>query len=92
MREFSKIDPRIWHDIQFRSLETTEAKIVLMYLYTSPRQNISGCFYLPIGYALEDLNLDESRYSPALEELCKKSAITYDHQTREVYIFLDGLK
>ena len=45
MARFRKIDPRIWNDAKFAAL-SSEAKLLFLYLLTSPAMTILGA--LPI--------------------------------------------
>jgi hypothetical protein len=69
MREFSKISPRVWRSQRFRALASDDARHLHLYLLTCEHQNSAGAFRLPAGYACNDLNWGQDRFSRALAEL-----------------------
>ncbi len=54
MRTFGKIEPKFWMWAKRHEL-SPEAKLMAVYLLTSPHSNTIGCYYLPDGYLVEDL-------------------------------------
>src|SRR5688572_16790763 len=53
-RKYRRIDPRIWGDERFRSLET-DCKLLALYCLTSPQGNRIGLFRFSLALASEDL-------------------------------------
>jgi hypothetical protein len=58
MRSYGSVHTKFWinSDVQLLS---PNAKLLALYLLTSPHTNMLGCFRLPIGYVVEDLQLDK---------------------------------
>jgi len=82
---YSKIFVKIWHSKDFRTL-SEEAKMLFMYLLTSPHRNMGGFYYLPLPYLCYDIGLDEDRVKKAMEELIRKDMAIYDYDTQIVLI------
>jgi hypothetical protein len=85
MREFSKITPAMWRDKRFRSLPSSDAKLVSLYLLASEHQNSAGAYRLPTLYACSDLGWDEERFAAARAEVLKADLFAFDPETEEFY-------
>ena len=77
MARFRKIDPRIWNDAKFASL-SNEAKLLFMYLLTSPSMTILGALPMRASAVAEELGLDSKRYAIRYEELSRLGMAEYD--------------
>lgn len=77
MSRYAKIETFIWHDDKFREL-TDDARMLFLYLLTSPHGNMCGLFYLPELYAASDLQWTPERYRRGIEALSKASRIAAD--------------
>lgn len=74
---YRKIYIRIWRDDDFRSLSES-GKLLFFYLLTCPHGHLSGIFFLPIGYAMEDLGWDDQEIREAWNEIERNEMIEYD--------------
>lgn len=82
MRDFNKVSPRVWQSKKVRGLGA-KAKLVYLYLLTSPHCNSLGCYTLPIPYADADLNIDARE---ALAECQAAGLIEFDDQENVVLV------
>src|SRR6266481_7056163 len=85
MREFSKVSPAIWSSPKFRGLPD-DARQALLYFITSAHQNACGCFALPDGYSITDLQWALERFRLARAALVDASMILFDEATSEVLV------
>jgi hypothetical protein len=86
MREFSKVSPLIWRDKRFRSLATSDAQLVYLFLCTCEHQNSAGCYRMPDGYVAADLGWDLQRYLDARSHVVEAGLIVFDLSTSELCI------
>lgn len=86
MRDFTKVSPKIWRNRAFKALPTDEARLLMLYLTTCEHQNITGCFRLPEGYALDDLGWQGEQYRHALAALTDSGLVISDPETLEVFV------
>lgn len=77
MARFRKIDPRIWNDAKFAGL-SSEAKLLFLYLLTSPAMTILGALPIRATAVAEELGLDPKRYAIRYEELSQQGMVEYD--------------
>lgn len=77
MARFRKIDPRIWNDAKFAAL-SSEAKLLFLYLLTSPAMTILGALPIRASAVAEELGLDPKRYAIRYEELSQQGMVEYD--------------
>lgn len=77
MARFRKIDPRIWNDAKFAGL-SSEAKLLFLYLLTSPAMTILGALPIRASVVAEELGLDPKRYAIRYEELSQQGMVEYD--------------
>lgn len=82
---YSKVFVKIWHSKDFRTL-SGEAKMLFVYLLTSPHRNMGGLYYLPFPYLCFDVGLDEERITKALQELADRDMALYDFDAQVVLI------
>ncbi|UXS31362.1 hypothetical protein FY152_04340 [Agrobacterium tumefaciens] len=86
MRDFTKVSPKIWRNKAFKALPTDEARLLMLYLMTCEHQNITGCFRLPEGYAVDDLGWQGEQYRSALAALKNSGLVIGDPETFEVFV------
>ena len=86
MRDFNKVSPTLWQSGRFVGLPSDDGRLLYLYLLTCPHQNKSGCFWLPAGYACNDLRWDEVRYQAARQELVGAGLIQVDDDAGYVLI------
>lgn len=60
MRDYGLVSSQFWITPDLQSI-SSDAKLLGVYLLTSPHTNMLGCFRLPIGYISEDLRWDKTR-------------------------------
>lgn len=77
MSRYTTVESIIWHDEKFRSLPE-DARMLFLYLLTSPHSNMLGIFYLPKLYACSDLQWDPERYQRGIDTLCHTLLIEVD--------------
>lgn len=77
MREYGKVQTKIWNSRKFTSLDA-DGRLLYLYLLTCPNLNSVGCFILKDGYALADLGWDEIRYRKAMDSLCIAHLVAQD--------------
>ncbi len=82
---YSKVFVKIWHSKDFRTL-SGDAKLLFVYLLTSPHRNMGGFYYLPFPYLCFDIGLDENRVTKAFEELEDRGMAVYDKDAQVVLI------
>jgi len=86
MRDFSKVSPLLWRDKSFRSLASSDARLLYLYCMTSEHQNSAGCYRIPDLYAASDLGWDPPRLLQAREEIVRAGLVQFDEDTSEIYI------
>lgn len=75
---YVKINRKIWHTAQFRSL-SPDARELFFYLATCPHGNMLGIYVLRPGYALEDLQwVDPKLFTASLGELLAAGLFRHD--------------
>lgn len=85
MGSYVRVKRRVWHDEKVQPL-APEAKLLFMYLLTSPHGNALGCYVLRRGYALEDLGWDTATFDLHFQALLDAGVIRYDPETHVVLI------
>ncbi|MCP5075961.1 MAG: hypothetical protein GY947_22050 [Rhodobacteraceae bacterium] len=86
MREFTKISPAIWNSQRFKALPEDNARFLMLYFLTCMHQNNAGCYYLPDGYALSDLDWEQGQYEAACKQLVEAGLIRFDPNESVVMI------
>lgn len=79
MARYRKIDPRIWNDAKFSSL-SSEAKLLFMYLLTTPAMTMIGAIPMRASAVAEELGLDAKRYAIRYRELSDVGIVEYDER------------
>lgn len=85
MNRYSQIYSQIWFDGKYTSLSDT-AKLMFLYVLTSPHGNMIGYYRLPVAYAACDLGWDKKDVISALDELTVAGMISYDDKANVVLI------
>lgn len=65
---YGQVAAKFWTDEKVRGWDAT-AKLVALYLLTSPHRNLLGFYVLPLSYAAEDLGISKKKLVAALEKL-----------------------
>ncbi|KXX64035.1 hypothetical protein [Marichromatium gracile] len=68
MRDYGRIHTRFWEQPEITAL-SVEARLLAVYLLSSPHSNLLGCYRLPKGYVADDLRLDEAALERAFADL-----------------------
>lgn len=84
-REFNMVSPALWGSEKFASVSRS-AKLLHLYVMTSPHQTSAGGYRLPAGYAAEDLHCDPDEFGADLAELVKAGLLLHDPDSKEVYV------
>lgn len=79
MARYRKIDPRIWNDAKFSSL-SSEAKLLFLYLLTTPAMTVVGAIPMRASAVAEELGLDSKRYAIRYQELYDRGIVEYDER------------
>lgn len=85
MREYGQIQTSYWTDPDIQPL-SDQAKILGAYLLTGTHSNGIGCYRLPQGYVMEDLNWSFETISKSFGELLEIGFIQQDNRTGWVFI------
>lgn len=79
MARYRKIDTRIWNDAKFSKL-SNGAKLLFMYLLTSPQTQQIGAVPLRAESVAAELNLDMKQYQIQYDELYQMGIVEYDER------------
>lgn len=71
MREYGQVQSAFWQSPDAQSWSDT-GKLLALYLLTGPHANGIGCYRLPDGYVMADLDWSPERVSKGFEELSSK--------------------
>lgn len=80
MRDYGKVHTRFWLTPE-TLMWSDDAKLLYLYLLSSPHCNLLGCFRIPLGYLSEDLQWQVERVQAALAELIEAKRIIRCEQT-----------
>ncbi len=80
MRAYGKLESGFWQNQKVRKL-TDAAKLLLTYIYSTPHGNSVGCFVLPDGYIMADMNWPSELVSKHVLELVAEGFIERDAPT-----------
>ncbi len=81
MRTYGRIETSFWQNPKVRALSCDESRYLLLYLYTCPHGNSLGCFVLPDGYIMADLNWPYETLALRFSELVAKGFIEGDAES-----------
>lgn len=79
MARYRKIDPRIWNDAKFSRL-SNEAKLLFIYLLTSPQTQMIGAVPMRAESVAAELGYDAKRYGIRYRELYDMGIVEYDER------------
>lgn len=79
------IKSRFWMDEKVRGW-SDDAKLLALYLLTSPHNNVLGCYVLPELYACADLGWERKRFAKAFARLVEDDFVKVDPKTDLVLI------
>ena len=85
MRDYGKVHTSFWTSLTIRSM-SEDARVLAMYLLTSPHGTIAGVFRLPDGYVCEDLQWDSKRVNKGFMELLSNGFANRCETTKWVWI------
>jgi hypothetical protein len=85
MREYGKVYCALWSSTDFRSLDE-DARMLVLYLLTSPHATIAGVFRLPDGYITEDVQWPRERVAEGFQNLEDNGFATRCPVTQWVWI------
>ncbi len=90
MRDYGKISTGIWHSKKFRGLDET-IKLFYLYLHTCKHGNSAGCFHLPKGYILADMQWSLDAIGRAMDRAMDRGLISYnnDEEVIKIHDFLE---
>lgn len=83
MRDYGKVHTSFWASPTMQNLDS-DARLLALYLLTSPHSTMIGAFRLPDAYACEDLGWTSERFRNGLETL--SGFVEYDSATKWVWI------
>lgn len=85
MRDYGKVHTSFWSSPTITAM-SEDARMLAMYLITSPHSTIAGVFRLPDGYVCEDLRWDAERVSKGFVELFAKGYANRCETTKWVWV------
>lgn len=80
-----KLDTGVWDDPRVIGLSCT-GKLVYMYLLTTPRGNLLGCFECTVPCLARDTGLSHDEAKGALDELVEGGLVDVDAESGEVLV------
>ncbi|MDZ7868802.1 MAG: hypothetical protein U5L02_06290 [Rheinheimera sp.] len=80
MRDYGKISTSIWRSKKFNGLASDSERLFYFYLHTCQHVNSVGCYSLPIGYIMADLDWTKKAAIEAIDSLSKAGLIAYDSE------------
>ena len=87
-RSYGTIPSEVWLGIEipgFLSL-TADAKLVVIYLLSSPHANMLGLYWLPLPYMAREMRLSEERIGAAIETLEAAGMVKYDAASEHIFV------
>lgn len=85
MRDYGKVHTSFWSSKTLRGLDS-DAKVLALYLLTSPHTHMAGVFRLPAAYACEDLGWVAERLENGFKTLSDAGWLRRCSQTCWVWI------
>ena len=82
---YSRIEDKFWIDPMVRKM-TEDARILFLYILTTPQRNIVGLFHLPSAFACYHLQWTPQRFEKSLKELIKANRVKYDFDLELIFI------
>lgn len=87
---YRSIETSMWSDPDFESL-TVYAKLLFVYLITSPYSHVSGIYYVRKSVVIEETGLTEKAYRSGIDTLSKLEMCYFDIPKNIVWV-KNGLK
>jgi hypothetical protein len=85
MRDFSKFSSAFWHSKAIRAL-SDDGRYFQVYAITNGHQTACGCFALPDGYAISDLQWPTERLQVARAEVVDAGLVLFNAVTSELLV------
>ncbi len=85
MRDYGRVFSKFWQSEDTRAF-SEDARVLALYLLTSPHANLIGCYRLPEAYAADDLQWSSERVREGLNELQSKGFLSRDEATKWVLL------
>jgi hypothetical protein len=88
MRDYAKVEPKLWHGQSFKALRKRgyEGVIVGLYLMTSPSSNMLGLFTQPILYMAHETGLGQEGAMKGLQDCIDTGFCSYDEESEVVWV------
>ncbi len=74
-----------WASRDVRGL-STDAKLLALYLATSPHSHLSGIYWLPLAHAAVEIGYPIERVSASVAELIASGFLRYDHDAEVAWV------
>jgi hypothetical protein len=85
VRDYGRVYSSFWQSPEMRALPE-DARVLALYLLTTPHGNLIGCFRLPEAYAAEDLQWETRRVAEGFAKLVEGGFVTRDEATKWLHI------
>lgn len=88
MRDYAKVEPKMWHGQTLKNLRRKgpEALVVGFYLMTSPSSNMLGLYSQPILYMAHETGLGIEGAMKGLQHCIEASLCSYDDESEMVWV------
>ena len=87
MRDYSKVEPKMWHGKTMKALrKSPEGLVVALYLMTSPSSNMLGLYAQPILYMAYETGLGEEGARKGLQSCIDAGFCSYDEESEFVFV------
>ncbi|WP_426227426.1 hypothetical protein [Pararhizobium sp. DWP3-4] len=83
---FNQVHHVIWRSKRFRSIKTSDDKLLLFWYMTSENQNSLGFFRCPDHWPAADLQWEVARVTESRHRLQEVGLIHYDEDSEELYV------
>jgi len=88
VRDYAKVEPKMWHGKTYKDLRKKGAKALLvgLYLMTSPSSNMLGLFNQPILYMAHETGLGIEGAMEGLNGCVDAGFCSYDEESETVFV------
>lgn len=87
MRDYSKVEPKMWHGKTMKALrKSPDGLVVALYLMTSPSSNMLGLYAQPILYMAYETGLGEEGARKGLQSCIDAGFCSYDEESEFVFV------
>ena len=87
MRDFGKVSTELWQSVRFRSMQDNrDAQLLYVYFHTNTHANSIGCYRLPRGYIMADMDLDDRAMDRAMDRCIDSGLIAYHEPENMLFI------